>query len=159
MPPLLLLSLILLPSSAPALTGLLLSVSSLLLVRPAAFPLLPQVHRPADLEKLVKEIMRKNVIIAFPLRAPVWDVSLFAVCWQHRLYKKSDVAVSDFHLSCLCSHLGLRFLFRCLPHNKKGIKLNCAEEHLHLLEENTFKVPQLVHGTHCYKTLQTKTGF
>lgn len=30
---------------------------------------------------------------------------------------------------------------------KEGIKLNCAAEHLCWMKENTFKVPQLVHGT------------
>lgn len=97
-----------LPSFAPALTGFLFSASSLLLLRPAAFSLLPQVPRPADLEESVKEMMRKNDIIAFPLRASVlhstvceaqrWDASLLAVLWQHRLYKESGVAVSDLHV-------------------------------------------------------------
>lgn len=32
--------------------------------------------------------------------------------------------------------------------------LNCAVEHLHLMKKNTFKVPQLVRGTH--KTAQIK---
>jgi len=44
-----------LPSCAQGLTGLLLSVSSLLLPRLAAFSLLHQVHRAADLEELVEE--------------------------------------------------------------------------------------------------------
>lgn len=66
-----------LPSPAPALTGFLLSVSSLLLPRPAAFPLLPQVHGPADLEELVKEIMRKKWYYSIVPQGP----SAAHQCW------------------------------------------------------------------------------
>lgn len=100
-----------LPSSASALTGLLLSVSSLLLRRPAAFLSSLRFTDPQIWRNWWKKIMRKSDIVAFSHRGPVlhtnvheaqrWGASLFAVLWWHRLYTKSDVAVSDLHLFIL----------------------------------------------------------
>lgn len=39
----------------------------------------------------------------------------------------------------------------CSHMRTMGINLNCPIEHVELMKENTFKIPQLVHGTHCYK--------
>lgn len=123
-----------LPSFAPALTGLL-SASSLLWPGSAAFPLLPQVHRPVDLEEFEKEIMRTKCYYSIPLRAP----ALHPLSVRHRDGMHPCLLCSDSSghtrsqmqqfltficLVCLCSYLGLQFLFRCLPHNHRTAELS-----------------------------------
>lgn len=60
-----------LPSDAAGVAGLFPSVSSRLLPRPAAFSLVPQVHRPAELWNWRgRRVLRKNYIAALLHSAP-----------------------------------------------------------------------------------------
>lgn len=119
-------------SYAPGHTGLLPSVSLLLLPRPAAFLSLPSCRSGGIGDE--GRYWEKNYTVALPLRAPVLYTNVCKVhrdgmhhCLvlplQHMLYKKSEAVVSGLNLFTLCSHLSLWFIFRCLSHNHRMVEV------------------------------------